>query len=138
MRMGTSSPTSALADIAEDFHVEDEVLLQNFPRQDGQVGYLAFIRGGFAGGDLLGSGDLLDRKYLKFLRSCYFDSMDTHVTFPGLSQAEVMEKIRDAELKSVPSPGEGTDFRFETNRIIGGSTLLEDQLVHLTVFAKPI
>jgi hypothetical protein len=133
-RLGVHSPTSALHDVEESILPDDEDLLQSFPKHPRQLGYLAYIRNGFAGADVLGSPEMLDRKYLKYLRSCYLDAQDRGVKFPSLDVQTVLEGLQSTTLENVASLGKGTDYRFETGQLLGGLTLLEGHLVHLTVF----
>ena len=68
-RMDVTSDTMAMSDIFESRTESPEQLQQEVPHQEKQVGFFAFIKDGFAGGDVFGSSELCRKKLPKLVRS---------------------------------------------------------------------
>jgi hypothetical protein len=98
------------------------------------MGYLAFIRGGFAGGDIFANQELYARQIHRLLRSYHLDSLDQAARFPGVKAESILKAIQEMRPENVPSIGKGTDLRFDSEKLTGGVTLLDGSLAHLTVF----
>jgi hypothetical protein len=79
-RMAVSSPSMSMSDIYESQVPAPEVLNENFKVIENQIGYMAFIKGGFAGCDLFTSAEVCGEKMAKLLRGYYLDSRDNGVT----------------------------------------------------------
>ncbi|MDQ3817020.1 MAG: hypothetical protein M3362_04935 [Acidobacteriota bacterium] len=136
-RMESESETSAMSDMFESsVERHDEELRQGIPHRERQVGFLAFINGGFAGGDLFGSPDLCRRKFQKLLRSYYLDALDTGVKFPALTVEQIFEQIRNAPQERFESVGKGTELRFETDKLQGAWVLVDEFIPHLMMLPK--
>ncbi len=135
-RMGVQSETGAMRDVADRFHVDDEAIRQKVRHAGRQTGYLAFIRQGFAGGDIFPTGEISRRKFYKLMRSYNLDSLDAAARFPLLEADDVFEQIRSSVAEPVESIGAGEDFRFENDHIQGAVTLFRGRFAHLTVFPK--
>jgi hypothetical protein len=108
----------------------------DIPYQQRQVGFLAFIREGFAGCDVFGSPDLCRRKLHKLLRSYYLDSVDREVGFPRVTREQVFEQVRAAEQEQFETVGKGVELRFEGRDVQGAWKLVDDFIPHLMVFPK--
>lgn len=135
-RLGVRSDTGAMRDVADRYFIDDESIQQKIPHKDFQVGYLAFIRDGFAGGDIFPSTEISRRKFYKLMRSYNLDSLDAMVEFPGLDPKEVFAQIQSGTAEKVDSIGAGEDYRFEGSNIQGSATLFDGDFAHLTVFPK--
>lgn len=135
-RMGVRSETGAMRDMAERAAVDPGEIEARFPHRAGQIGYLAFIRGGFAGGDVFPSEEISRRKYPKLVRSHRLDSVDPGAEFPPIGAEEILPEIGSCEARPVETVGEGREVRFESPRLQGAVTLLGDRLVHLEVFPR--
>jgi len=135
-RMGIRSETGAMKDLSDRYYVDDERIRRKLPHKLFQIGYLAYIRNGFAGGDIFPTTEISQRKFYKLMRSYNLDSLDSAVRFPPIEPSEVFEQIRSAEARRVNSIGAGEEFRFETPEIQGSVTLVEGRFGHLTVFPK--
>ncbi len=133
-RMNVQSSTEAMQDITRKFHVSDQELAEQIPEVPGQVGYLAFIRGGLAGMDVFASTRLCRSKLYKLLRSYYLDSFDRSLRFPPVEASQVLLQIQKARCRAVQSPGIGDEYRFHNDCVEGAVTYLDGQLVHLTAF----
>lgn len=137
-RMGVSSETEAASDILYSL-VTPEVekdLFEDIPYQEKQIGFLAFIKGEFAGGDIFGSTKLCEKQMKKLLRGYYLDALDSGVKFSSLEAEDVIKQIADADHEQFDSIGKGTEMRFEAEKIQGAWKLVDDNVSHLTVFPK--
>jgi hypothetical protein len=135
-RLDVTSDTMSMSDIYESRRGASDSLPVEIPYQEGQVGFLAFIRDGFAGGDVFGSPDLCRRKLHKLLRSYYLDSLDQVVGFPHVTSEQIFEQVRSASQEQFETVGKGIELRFEARDVQGAWKLVDDFIPHLMVFPK--
>lgn len=137
-RMESPSPTMSLTDVYESrVSRDDEARLEEEIRpQPGQVGYFAYVRGGFAGADVFGSADLCRAKLAKLLRGHYLDALDSYVEFPRLSVEQVIGQLRGAVPEQFAAVGKGAELRFEAAGVQGACALVDETIPHLAVFPK--
>jgi len=137
-RMSSPSPTMSLTDVYESsVSGEEEARLEEEVRpQAGQVGYFAYVRDGFAGGDVFGSSELCRAKLSKLLRGHYLDSLDTYLEFPPLTFEQVIEQVRGARPEQFAAVGKGSELRFEAAAVQGACKLVGDNIPHLSLFPK--
>jgi hypothetical protein len=135
-RLDVTSDTMSMSDIYESRRGASESLPVDIPYQHDQVGFLAFIREGFAGCDVFGSPDLCRRKLHKLLRSYYLDSVDRELGFPRVTPEQVFEQVRAAEQEQFETVGKGVELRFEGRDVQGAWKLVDDFIPHLMVFPK--
>ncbi len=114
----------------------DAELREQVPHLDKQVGFLAFIDGNFAGGEVFGSASLCGRKFQKVLRSYYLDAIDPGVTFPAVSSEQVFAQVKTANHEQFDSIGKGKELRFEAANVQGSWKLVDDLIPHLIVFPR--
>ncbi|HYY57189.1 MAG TPA: DUF6569 family protein, partial [Pyrinomonadaceae bacterium] len=96
-RMEVTSDTLAMSDIFESRAEGAEQLEHDVAHQEKQVGFFAFIKDGFAGGDVFGSAELCRKKLPKLVRSYYLDSLDQGVEFPAITVEQVLKQIQSVE-----------------------------------------
>ncbi len=137
-RLRSPSPTMSLTDVYESsVSGADEARLEEEVRpQAGQVGYFAYVREGFAGGDVFGSSELCRAKLAKLVRGHYFDALDAHLEFPRLSVSDVLAQVRAARPEQFAGVGKGSELRFESASVQGACKVLEETIPHLAVFPK--
>ncbi|MBA3239945.1 MAG: hypothetical protein H0T60_01800 [Acidobacteria bacterium] len=137
-RMEAASPTMSMDDMfASSLSGEDESQLSTeAAHQPQQVGYFAFVRGGFAGGDVFGSSQLCRAKLDKLLRGHYLDSLDAGVEFPRLTIEQVIGQVRAAAPEQFAAVGKGAELRFEAGDVQGGWSVVDEFIPHLMVFPK--
>jgi hypothetical protein len=135
-RMDVTSDTMAMSDIFESRTESPEHLQQEVPHQEKQVGFFAFIKDGFAGGDVFGSSELCRKKLPKLVRSYYLDSLDEGVQFPAITVEQILQQIQSAEPEQFASIGKGTDVRFESKDVQGACKVVDEFIPHLMVFPK--
>ena len=137
-RMEVASPTGAMADIERSaFTPEAESdLFEAIRCQENQVGFLAFIGGGFAGGDFFGSSELFEKQYRKILKGYHLDALDSGVRFPELSADEIIAEIAGSDEVRFAALGSGEENRFETAKLTGAWKSLDGRFANLTVFPR--
>jgi len=136
-RMATPSDSLAMSDIYEQsVDSSDAELREEIPHLEKQVGFLAFIDGNFAGGEVFGSAALCGKKLQKLLRSYYLDSLDPGVEFPAISVEQIFAQVQNAQHAQFDSVGKGTELRFEAPGVQGSWKLVDDLIPHLLVFPK--
>jgi hypothetical protein len=135
-RMSVDSETMAMADIYESRSLPPELLTETFRVEENQIGYIAFIKGGFAGGDLFGSTGACRRKMEKLVRGYYLDSLDAAVAFERIEIPEILRELRDAQSDDFGTVGKGTEKRFEAAHVQGSWMELDGVIQHLTILPK--
>jgi hypothetical protein len=137
-RMASPSPTMSMSDVYESsVSREDEARLADEVKpQPRQVGYFAYVRDGFAGGDVFGSSELCRAKLSKLLRGHYLDSLDSYLEFPRLTVEQVFAQVKAATPEQFASVGRGAELRFEAAAVQGACKLVDDSIPHLAVFPK--
>ncbi|HEX8144223.1 MAG TPA: DUF6569 family protein [Pyrinomonadaceae bacterium] len=135
-RMNVTSDTMAMSDIFESRAEGASKMEQEIPHQDKQVGFFAFIKDGFAGGDVFGSAELCRKKLPKLVRSYYLDSLDEGVKFPAITVEQIFKQIQSAMPEQFAAIGKGTEVRFESQDVQGACKVVDDFIPHLMVFPK--
>jgi hypothetical protein len=137
-RMEAPSPTMSMNDVYESSvsDADESRLEAEVEHQPRQVGYLAFVREGFAGGDVFGSSELCRLKLAKLMRGHYFDSLDEWVKFPHLTVEEIIQQVRAAQTEQFASVGKGAELRFESGDLQGALMLVDEFIPHLMIFPK--
>ena len=134
IRMGVSSRTGSMRDLGEQYFVDDAAIREQILHLPNQVGYLAFIREGFAGGDIFPSPAISARKFYKLVRTYYLDSRDPEAGFRQIEATDLMNRIEASAVEPVESIGEGRELRFRQCDIQGSLTRVGEALAHLAVF----
>jgi hypothetical protein len=136
-RMATPSASLAMSDIYESSVDNTETELHaEIPHLEKQVGFLAFIDGNFAGGEVFGSAALCGKKLRKLLRSYYLDSLDQAVEFPAVTVEQIFAQVQNASHEPFAAVGKGTELRFEAPNVQGSWKLVDDLIPHLIVFPR--
>lgn len=135
-RMNVTSDTLAMSDIFMSRAPEGEKLEHDVPHQEHQVGFFAFIKDGFAGGDVFGSSELCRKKLPKLMRSYHLDSLDQGISFPAITVEQILSQIGLAEAEQFQSIGKGIELRFESKDLQGACKVVEEFIPHLAVFPK--
>jgi hypothetical protein len=136
-RMAVTSPSAAMSDMYEStIDRTDDDLQKSIPHREKQVGFLAFIGGNFAGGELFGSAELCGKKMPKLVRSYYLDSLDAGVEFPAITVEQIFAQMQAAQHEQFEAIGKGAELRFETANIQGSWKLVDDLIPHVIVFPR--
>lgn len=137
-RLNVDSDSSAMEDIvmcSMPPETQDE-MFHEIPFQEGQVGYLAYINGGFAGGDIFGSSELCRRQLNKLMKGYFLDAVDDEVSFPHIPVEEILDELTHAHHESYDAIGKGSEGRYEAEKIEGAYKVDEEVVTHMTVFPK--
>ncbi len=137
-RMGVNSPSGASSDMSDEVlkSVVSAPLEKAFEHVENQIGFLAFIDGGFAGGDIFGSAGLCKKQMRKLTRGYFVDAADLGITFPNLDAEELLADVAYAIEDEYPAVGKGREIRFEGKSIRGACKINDEELAHLTVFPR--
>ena len=135
-RMDVFSDSMAMSDIYESHAPDLAAMNQAFPVEEKQVGYMAFIKGGFAGCDLFGSTDVCRGQMAKLLRGYYLDSLDKGVAFEGVKIDEILREVRAAEHREFETVGKGRERRFEAPHVQGSWKEVDGSIPHVTILPK--
>ncbi len=135
-RMDVFSNTGAMEDIYESQAPNLEALSKAFKIEEKQIGYMAFIKGGFAGCDLFGSTEVCRGKMEKLLRGYYLDSVDKEVVFDKVEIDEILREVRAAEHREFETVGKGRERRFDAPHVQGSWKEVDGSIPHVTILPK--
>lgn len=135
-RMNVFSDTASMADIYESQAPEPEVLNAAFKVAENQIGYMAFIKGGFAGSDLFTSSEVCRGKMEKLLRGYYLDSQDQGVSFDKVEIEDILREVRTAQHREYETVGKGRERRFEAPHVQGAWKEVDGFIPHVTILPK--
>ena len=135
-RMDVFSDTMSMHDIYESQAPEPEVLNEAFKVADNQVGYMAFIKGGFAGSDVFTSAAVCRGKMEKLLRGYYLDSRDHGVIFEKVEIEDILREVRAAEHREFDTVGKGRERRFDAPHVQGSWKEVDGLIPHVAILPK--
>jgi len=140
-RLAAESPTMAMADLYQKERSSLSDYVKHFRPVEVQVGAVFLINGKVVGLDSFGRPETLAKVFRKLVESYALDAVEW--SEPGSDErpsgAEVrrfLEAARAASVESHSSVGLGTDCRMESGRLAGFALVHEEQLLHLSVFAR--
>jgi hypothetical protein len=135
-RMEVFTATDSMEDIYASHAPDPEVLNVAFNVAENQVGYMAFIKGGFAGSDLFASTEVCRGKMEKLLRGYYLDSRDDGVTFDRVEIADILREVRGAEHREFSTVGKGRERRFDAAHVQGSWKEVDGLIPHVAILPK--
>jgi hypothetical protein len=140
-RMDALSPSMAMSRIYELKTASLEEYTRNFRPIEGQVGAAFLIDGKVAGIDSFGKSDTFSKVFKKLLESYALDAIDQYnpqkeVKVLKCQATDLIKEAQSAPIESRPSVGLGMDLRLESRKLSGFALALEDQILHLAVFAR--
>jgi hypothetical protein len=135
-RMRVASATSAMEDIYYSQAPDEKVLSETFKVAENQIGYMAFIKGGFAGSDVFSSSEVCRGKMEKLLRGYYLDSRDHGVAFEKVDVNEILREVRSAEHRQFETVGKGTERRFDAPHVQGSWKEVDGAIPHVSILPK--
>lgn len=134
------SPTGAMSDVFRHRERDLDAYLDAFPRLPGQRGLMVFLKGMPAGLDVVSSERAYGRLHEKLVRSyCIEDSLrpSRRKSAPGLADAEAFLKCASScPGAPFPSPGMGSDLRFESDGLVGSALAVDGATVHAAFFVS--
>lgn len=138
-RMKIKSETEAATDLEDQVmrcvaSTYKESVFDKIRHVDRQVGYLAYIEGGFAGGDIFGSPEICSKQVDKLTRGYLMDMEDRAMAFPVVSDSDLFEGLRNSEFTEHVSVGKGIEMRFHNGKVQGACSVVDGLVSHVTVF----
>jgi len=140
-RMEAASPTMAMSEIYEKKRSSLADYVDHFRLVEMQVGAVFLINGKVVGLDSFGKPETFARVFKKLVESYALDAIDWAETEGGgkVLRSKVTRFLKttsEATVESHPSAGLGRDFRIDARNLNGFALAHEDQLLHLSVFAR--
>ncbi|MCJ7686842.1 MAG: hypothetical protein MUO68_21385 [Desulfobacteraceae bacterium] len=140
-RMEAPSPTGAMAAIYDKEMPSIEEYVKHFRLINSQVGAIFMINGKVVGLDAFGKPGTFSKVFKKLLESYALDAIDwydpdkEHKALKS-EATRFRKSALSANSETRPSVGLGTDFRLESKKIAGFALALDDQLLHISIFAR--
>jgi hypothetical protein len=140
-RRGAVSPSMAMSEIYEKERPSLEEYVNRFHPVDGQVGAFFLINGKVAGLDGFGKPDTFARVFKKLLASYALDAIDwfdsgKKYTVQRGGAFGFLEECLGCDIEQYPSVSLGTDCRLASKKVTGFALLMDEQVVHLSVFRR--
>lgn len=139
--MEADSPTMAMSEIYEKKRAALNGYVRHFRLAEMQAGAVFLINGRVVGLDSFGKSETFAKVFRKLVESYALDAIDW---FEEGSRRKALKSdvtkflsgTNAAKVEDRSSVGLGTDLRLESNKVTGFALALEDQILHLSVFAK--
>ena len=140
-RMHVASETGAMASIFEKERVSLDSYVKHFRLIEGQVGAVFMINGKVVGMDALGKPETFTKVFEKLIRSYALDAVDwfnpeKEHKYHKSKVTAFLKSALSAHLEPHPSVGLGTDIRMESKKITGFALALDNEVLHVSLFAK--
>ena len=140
-RRQAESDSMAMAAIYKKDRSNIHDYLQNFAMVDSQIGAIFLINGKVVGMDCFGKPETFAKTFKKIVESYALDAIDWYdsKTESKTSKTEVKDFLKtanEAQVETHPSIGLGTDCRLDSEKCTGFALAHEDQVLHLSVFAR--
>jgi hypothetical protein len=140
-RRSAESNTMAIAEIYMKYKPAIRDYLKHFSLIQLQIGAIFLINGKVVGMDCFGKTETFEKTFKKIIESYALDAIDWNNQKTGskTSKPKVKNFVKmahDAQVEKHPSVGLGTDCRLESKKYTGFILVYEDQVVHLSVFAR--
>jgi hypothetical protein len=115
--------------------------LQNFAMVDSQIGAIFLINGNVVGMDCFGKPETFAKTFKKIIESYALDAIDWYDSKAESKTSKTkvnnfLKTTNQAQVETHPSIGLGTDCRLDSNKCTGFALAHEDQVLHLSVFAR--
>ncbi len=139
-RMDAESDSMAMARIYEKEKSRLEDYVNHFRLIDMQVGAIFAINGKVVGLDSFAKPETCSEVFKKLVQSYALDAIDwfdpkkEHKVLKG-DVTKFLKASDKTEVESRPSVALGTDYRMTSNKLTGFALALDDQVLHLSMFA---
>jgi hypothetical protein len=138
--MGSHSSTAALDQAYEDTRVRLDDMLGQMRVPEGCCGVVFALGGRITGVDLFDKPETLGKLWPKLLRAYAIDALETPLSAEVRVTPEAVRSwlntANTAKVEPFPSPGLGQDVRLEAPTLVGASLVVEEQPVHVELFAE--
>lgn len=141
VRMEAASPTGAMAAIYDKERPSIREYVKHFSLINSQIGAIFMINGKVVGLDAFGKPGTFSKIFKKLLESYALDAIDWYdpeKDYKALKSevTRFQKSALSAKAETRPSVGLGIDFRLESRKVTGFALALDDQLLHLSIFAR--
>ncbi len=136
--LGAQSPTGAMHETYSSREDELSALVDNFEHIPGQVGLVVYINNRFSCLDLFDKSTTLEKLWTRLLKSYALESLNTRSSsLKNLrpEPAELKSAIETSQYLTYPSVSMGQDLRLTGPGIIGAGLVVEEELIHLSIFS---
>lgn len=132
------APTRAMND-AFDQRAEDfDSYVRALPYMEGVRGVMAAVSGRFAAMDVLDKPHVFKRIWERLVRGYAMDAVrrrqEEHKPFTEKNARFFLDSVSDCQVSVFNAAGLGSELRFESAQILGQALVVEDCLVHMSVF----
>jgi hypothetical protein len=138
--MGSASRSEAFEQVYQDYAVRLNDLSSRLQPPEGCHGVLFAVAGQIEGADLFDQPATLAKLWAKLVRGYALDAMEMGKSeSPPITTEDAsrwLQAAAGAKTESYPSPGIGRDVRLEATALSGSGLVVEEQAVHLELFAE--
>ena len=135
--LGIESPTGAMHETFSSREGELRELVDSFEYTPGQVGVAVYINNRFSCLDLFDKSKTLEKLWTRLLKSYALEALNTRGRFlkkPRPEPEELKKAIEKSEYLTYPSVSMGQDLRLSGPGITGAGLIVEEELIHLSIF----
>jgi hypothetical protein len=138
--MGSVSPSQAFDQVYQDHRSSLDDVMKRLVPPAGCQGAAVAIGGRIASADLFDQAATLAKLWPKLIRAYALDALEMkpEEKTGDVDVATLERWVRSAALAPVEpfkSPGAGQDIRFETQELAGSALVVDNQPVHVELFA---
>ena len=140
-RMEAMSDTMSMSFIYEKEMPAIQEYVKHFSLSENQTGAVFLINGKLVGLDSFGKHHTFSKVFNKLIESYALDAIDWLEEDKNTATREdgaeaFLAAVRSAPAESSPSVALGTDVRLESEAAVGFALSFEDQILHLSAFAR--
>lgn len=135
------SPTHAMRDLYHQRMDKLNEYYQHLTLQENQTGLIVFLQDKIYGLDILMDPKIYQRIHEKLIKSYALEALlipsyDKSLENAKKSARNFINQIVHSNWEKHKSLGEGWDYRFESNQILGSALIYQDNLVHGAFFPR--
>ena len=132
------APTRAMKDAFDQRADDFGSYVRALPYPEGTRGVMAAISGRFVAMDVLDRPDAFKQIWKRLVTGYAMDAMRRrsldYKPFTEKSAKFFIDSIGDCEVSEFDATGLGKELRFESDQVLGQALVVEDSLVHMSVF----
>jgi hypothetical protein len=141
--LDAESPSMAMSEIYRKKAPSIQKYVENFDLTDSQIGAVFMINGQVAGMDCFGKSETFSKVFKKLVESYALDAIDSlgkdgekTLKVSRSDAGRFMEASTGCRVEAHQSVGLGIDCRLDTDQSTGFALAHEDQVLHMSLFAK--
>ncbi|RKY06339.1 MAG: hypothetical protein DRP56_07600 [Planctomycetota bacterium] len=140
--LDTHAPTRAMKDAFDQRSRDFDSYVLALPYPEGARGIMAAISGRFVAMDVLDRPDAFKQIWNRLVTGYAMDAArrrtDDDKLFTEKGAKFFIDSIGDCEVSQFDSAGLGKELRFESDQILGQALIVDDCLVHMSVFPNDV